>query len=1374
MRQNNYKIIKIVAFLIAIVILITSLPISIFANTGTGGGTGTDHDGDYGSGIGVPNTTTDYVTAYTVSLVDVEYRNELLVSEKVIGSMILKGKYDQFYTPIENTGIYAVYDINTGYRPATKLDFLSGEDIEITKATNLPIASLSQSQFKQLTIKPNNAEEVVKFFTGGKGNDEIFTEMPKEFKIMINYLTGVFVDKGQIMPDGNNVPSNMYTPSRIEDLVGQGRIAMHVEAMMQEVKPTPLTYTSAGYARYATKEGVNRSYYSRTPRIGEIFLAVSHLKSHQSGTSLTSLSNRVKGYDTFSKIADRKNTTMLTNAAGIYIIKLIPTNNSTKHPTEINIPPTDFHMTTLKPVPNEDGLLIDLEKGEITLDVRGGYNGDTRGYGEGGNTNVDEDGNNGNLAGADNSTITYKGYPWKETDGSLMDKKNSILFAKALSNNAQSTKISCPIHGANAIPIEDDRLESEFGIPGLARVFNYSVFPNNRLEQEWVENPKGIVADDGCRIFPELQEHLHNKTIETIESNPDTSALLTSKVREALKINGLKLNWDERNISKDFLANDDRIKFQVYLQTDYQKLQGKGEGIVSYNEHITETMDKNNVNSLPGNKSLKLKVQNNDDGTLTLKWDPNDPKIKEALDYSKSIFVTASINWIEPEDRQTHAYEGDKWLRTESINSNNIQGGNGWINNSLQFELRIPRPNLKANEVTPRYDEEREMICIEGVGFIDKLMPGQKTISSDHTIRLYDANGKLVGEQTKQFKDAQLGTQVDFEEICFKVPKPKPSEEVDYVVEYEINPSETKPKAEETFEDNIVVNEITIGGDFNWKATNVTASAVNTTPSGIEEFVYKLDVVGQGILEKNSLPNTPTYKTDHIIRYWDKENPGSVQEFPLNPTKDVSRGQSIEYSQLQYPDNWLQPEITVPRHTTKEIVIEYEVNPSQTKPDFETTYNDNVVRTEIKLPGPTYIDPPNKNIPVHSLDCVYPNDNGTDTKVSSVNTFTFSMPYTEKWGKKNPTYHHTGIIRYPSHEALIDNVGASVIPQTMPGYSNARPDGIPDDNQQAPYDVTYSFYEYSGNTMIPNMHTEIIPTYRREERTHYHTHDGPTGPPASCSRIPASAGAHSIDHYCPGHGTEEDPEPCPENDHCACVARYCTEYHIYEIDSTLRTDYYVAFDDEYTNDKNNSRTFSTEASGTPNDKIFTSGKGIQSVVRAKMISDWPYNIEVDGHFAYSVASGPNAHNKPKNNASGAAAWLDPDYKPTTPTFDVTSSKVEPNQDYIISDGRTPWENTNHLRRYVFQLKENPLSKNGTREAYTNLNYPEAVKLGNGSIKGLETNSIFYITAFGNNGNGHSPVLSKSGNGAGICYKDNLIPISNYYNDYWSNRTDKRG
>ena len=41
-------------------------------------------------------------------------------------------------------------------------------------------------------------------------------------------------------------------------------------------------------------------------------------------------------------------------------------------------------MTTLKPVPNKEGLLIDLEKGEITLDVRGGYNGDTRGYGEGG------------------------------------------------------------------------------------------------------------------------------------------------------------------------------------------------------------------------------------------------------------------------------------------------------------------------------------------------------------------------------------------------------------------------------------------------------------------------------------------------------------------------------------------------------------------------------------------------------------------------------------------------------------------------------------------------------------------------------------------------------------------------------------------------------------------------------------------------------------------------------------------------------------------------------------------------------------------------------------------------------------------------------
>ena len=60
----------------------------------------------------------------------------------------------------------------------------------------------------------------------------------------------------------------------------------------------------------------------------------------------------------------------------------------TKYPTEINIPQTDFHMTTLKPVTNKDGLLIDLEKGEITLDVTGQYNGDMRGYGEGLKLNI--------------------------------------------------------------------------------------------------------------------------------------------------------------------------------------------------------------------------------------------------------------------------------------------------------------------------------------------------------------------------------------------------------------------------------------------------------------------------------------------------------------------------------------------------------------------------------------------------------------------------------------------------------------------------------------------------------------------------------------------------------------------------------------------------------------------------------------------------------------------------------------------------------------------------------------------------------------------------------------------------------------------------
>ena len=51
---------------------------------------------------------------------------------------------------------------------------------------------------------------------------------------------------------------------------------------------------------------------------------------------------------------------------------------TTKHQTQINTTYPHFHMTTLKPVPNKDG----LEKVEISLDVRGSYNGDTRGYGQ--------------------------------------------------------------------------------------------------------------------------------------------------------------------------------------------------------------------------------------------------------------------------------------------------------------------------------------------------------------------------------------------------------------------------------------------------------------------------------------------------------------------------------------------------------------------------------------------------------------------------------------------------------------------------------------------------------------------------------------------------------------------------------------------------------------------------------------------------------------------------------------------------------------------------------------------------------------------------------------------------------------------------------
>ena len=217
-------------------------------------------------------------------------------------------------------------------------------------------------------------------------------------------------------------------------------------------------------------------------------------------------------------------------------------------------------------------------------------------------------------------------------------------------------------------------------------------------------------------------------------------------------------------------------------------------------------------------------------------------------------------------------------------------------------------------------------------------------------------------------------------------------------------------------------------------------------------------------------------------------------------------------------------------------------------------------------------------------------------------------------------------------------------------------------------------------------------------------------------------------------------------------------------------EFVIRFDEEYTYDSQNSRTYSTEAQGTKYDKQITAGKGFQQTIRTRLITDYPGEIEYSGATIYSVASGANNHNKGPYN---------------TVQLECTDRIDEQDISKISSLGfpttfAAEAEYHTKMERYaVFNMVKNKSSVGGIREAYTNVNYPDSYLTPNNNTPaplnyitdylGLRTYSIINIT--------NKTVLDNSspdGQGLkfGICFKDNMIVLGNYHNDYWVKPVDR--
>lgn len=1371
------------------------------ARAGAGGGDTDIGGNDTGTGGGWPSATSERPVGYVTSLYKLDYENE--GREDLIGSIILTGyKSDPVgtYNPITDGKSYFYFDEWTlTTRPATKQDIKLGSSLIFDKVPSNTVATIANMPH----IEGNDvgAINAVKWFLGSNWKPGQPGELTSSGKGFLNELISTMGSRNLLSFDVLSTNQDKVTTieqaqEKALELMETGNLSLHVEPMAQErVKgnETPTTkkvnYTASQYVMYDKNNPDKRKfkttgYWGDTGKTLRRFLMGSaYINAEMMGggkmkltnfldpiesqtykdAAATSSGNKASAYQYFTDYA-----------TGIYIIKLIPKEPETDFPQqdlEINIPSSDFILDKLEPAQNDNGMVVDFAKGELHLNVTGGFNGSER-------------------------TPNWPGQPWEETKGKLVREFGLPLSPKQF----KEVEFKCKIHKKVLLPQKQDsfnQIEQQTKVKGLAKALDDAinkVFPGGQLPQKYLNNPGVIIAPDGCRIFPTMQGELAEVMTKQLESSiPEVeepkppeqpsedydpaeaqeeyekAVEARQKTIEGLsKFTALKLEWeDAKEFPKQILQQDERMKFQIYVMGDSQL--GSGKGLASANIPITQAMQSAGISSLKADEYTKIEVKTDGNDHVVLKWDPNDPELKKAIDTSQSLIVRASINWVEPEERITHSYTSDKWLRTEDIH--------GWENNALEIRLKMPRPNLIAKSVTPRYDEEKGQICIEGVGVVETLPPGQNTISSDHRIQLLDKDGNIVGEKTIPFKDKPIGQPIPFPEICFDVPKPEGNKEETYYVRYKINPSEKIPENETTYKDNEVENEIIIGGEFNWKALEVSAVSVNTTPNDIEKYVYKVVPSGRGMLEKNKLKQTPTYETTHIIRIWEKGNEASKVELEELNTPKMAEGDKVDY----FTEN--SATFEVGRHQTKTIVLEYEINPTQQKPDFEITYEDNVVRNEIILKGPTYTTPPPNNIPVNNLACEYPTsgDPSGNEKLDDMGSWTLSMNFREKWGYKEPKYTRPTKWASDRHDPnQTDNLGASPTPETMPGYG-PMPDGIFDHIQVwKPFDVTYSYYTYTGKDqhMTPTVNTKIIPTYIKETASVNHLTDKNVLPGVGPGWIDCEGqeSGYCPDlsyHHCPGHWeTGEDGKqisiPCPENGHCACVKRYCTKHRGVFISEYLDTTYYYAFDQEYTDDIKNSRTYSTQAEGTKDDKIFIPGKGIKTTVRTKMVTDWIYPINYGGHFAYSVASGPNSHNQPRAGQTGEQAYLHPEFKPRTPLLEVMDRRETTNKDFINPTHTKPWDNKNHLRYTVNELEKNPLSVGQVREAYTNVNYPEAKILSNGKVAGLDTLSLFYIKSIEPPGGKIvGDITNDAGNKMGLCYKDTLIPISNYYNDYWS-------
>ena len=423
MKHTNFKInIRTFTALLATLTILAQIITPTIAYAG-GGGSGLGNGGDASDAQNhAYNFTTTGATAFTVSLYALDYNKQTndLEGETFAGSMIVTSQTDDIsYEPnIRNTDLFAVVDLTTGkMRPPTKRDYKKGARIKhLKRGTPEHAKYCSDVIYDNPGLLPRITEnraapEALKVFLGndyteGKLVDKLTPEGDKIFnaiafamgskKLLTNgYWLPGFEPKGT-KPDENK---------NIQSLLSRGLLSMHIELMGQEVNTKgvsgkkKISFTAASLGDYLKTGAENRyRYYNLSYALRKFFANRAHISYLSKQAGPTKVTNFVGAYEANERSYIANTQSRLIDSAGIYIIKLTPKDSpAQKHDLELNLPPTDFHMMSLKPGTNIVTEAVDFEKGEIKVKVTGGYHGSNT-YGQS-NDNIIKDPNNQNQNG---------------------------------------------------------------------------------------------------------------------------------------------------------------------------------------------------------------------------------------------------------------------------------------------------------------------------------------------------------------------------------------------------------------------------------------------------------------------------------------------------------------------------------------------------------------------------------------------------------------------------------------------------------------------------------------------------------------------------------------------------------------------------------------------------------------------------------------------------------------------------------------------------------------------------------------------------------------------------------------------------------------